>query len=206
MYPFSWGNTRSETRMTACGAVRRKEFGPIMGLALASLMLFSCATRTSRPARLGLKLAPATLGASISLQQHLTVERGDRIDELEAALEVNPDALDLVGLTLGQRVLSLHYDGRELRTWRHSLLPTELRGEDVLEDLQLTLWPLEALRHALPAGSRIEEVGLRRTLWIDDLPVMVIDYSGEPRWSGKIELVNLRYRYRLVILSVPTGS
>jgi hypothetical protein len=140
------------------------------------------------------------------VQQHLTVERGDRIDELEAVLEVDPEALELVGLALGQRVLSLHYDGRELRMWRHSLLPAELRGEDVLEDLQLTLWPLEALRSALPAGSRVEDAGLRRTLWIDDLPVMVIDYSGEPRWGGKIELVNLRYHYRLIIVSVSTGS
>jgi hypothetical protein len=170
------------------------------------LTFFSCATRTSRPARLGLKLAPSTLGASISLQQHLTVERGDRIDELEAALEVDPDALQLVGLALGQRVLSLHYDGRELRTWRHSLLPAELRGEDVLEDLQLTLWPVEALRSALPAGARVEDAGLRRTLWVDGVPVMVINYSGELRWSGTIELVNLRYRYRLIIVSVSIGS
>jgi hypothetical protein len=109
-------------------------------------------------------------------------------------------------LAFGQRVLSLHYDGRELRTWRHSLVPAELRGEDVLEDLQLTLWPLEALRSALPAGARVEDAGRRRTLWIDDVPVMVIDDSGEPRWSGKIELVNLRYRYRLIIVSVAAGS
>ncbi|MGZ9174227.1 MAG: DUF3261 domain-containing protein [Candidatus Binatia bacterium] len=35
-----------------------------------------------------------------------------------------------------------------------------------------------------------------------DQPVLVIDYSGEPRWSGKIELTNLRYRYRLTIQSI----
>ncbi|MGZ9125977.1 MAG: DUF3261 domain-containing protein [Candidatus Binatia bacterium] len=46
------------------------------------------------------------------------------------------------------------------------------------------------------------EDGRRRTLRLLDQPVLVIDYSGEPRWSGKIELTNLRYRYRLTIQSI----
>jgi hypothetical protein len=37
------------------------------------------------------------------------------------------------------------------------------------------------------------------------MPVMVIDYSGQPRWIGKIELSNLRYHYRLTIQSVSTS-
>jgi hypothetical protein len=164
--------------------------------------LTGCATSVSRPTRLGLKLPPAALGSSITLQQHLTVERGERIDELDAALEVDPQRLDLVGLALGQRVLTLHYDGEKLQSWRHSMLPAQLRDEDVLEDLQLTLWPVDAIRSALPAGWRIEESGLRRTLLREDTPVMVIDYSGQPRWIGKIELSNLRYHYRLTIQSV----
>jgi hypothetical protein len=84
-------------------------------------------------------------------------------------------------------------------------VPAQLRGEDVLEDLQLALWPVDAIRQALPAGWRIEEDGRRRTLLWGGMPVMVIDYSGESRWSGKIELVNLRYQYRLTIHSVSSG-
>jgi hypothetical protein len=171
----------------------------------ALVLLFGCGSRGSQAARLGLKLAPATLGTSLTLQQHLTIHRGNLRDELDAALEIDPDRIDLVGLALGQRVLALHYDGRELRIWRHALVPAALRGEDVLEDLQLTLWPIEPLRSALPAGYTIEDSGLRRTLSLADLPVMVIDYSGQPRWNGTIELVNLRYNYRLTIQSVSAG-
>lgn len=170
-----------------------------------ALAISGCATPASQPTRLGLKLPPAALGSSISLQQHLIVERGGRIDELDAALEVDPQSLDLVGLAFGQRVLTLHYDGETLQSWRHSMLPTQLRDEDVLEDLQLTLWPVDAIRSALPPPWRIEESGQRRTLFIDDMPVMVIDYSGQPRWIGKIELSNLRYHYRLTIQSVSTS-
>jgi hypothetical protein len=157
------------------------------------------------PARLGLRLAPATLGASLSLQQHLSIERQGRIDDLDAALEVDAERLDLVGLALGQRIVALHFDGRSLRSWRHPMVPEQLRGEDVLEDLQLTLWPIDAIANALPAGWSIAETGRRRVLRMGEEPVMVIDYSAEPRWSGKIELTNLRYQYRLTILSVSSG-
>jgi len=176
----------------------------LAAIGLSALTFAACAPRPY-PARLGLKLAPATLGASISLQQHLRVEREGRIDELDTALEVDPDRLDLIGLALGQRILTLHYDGHQLRSWRHPSVPTQLRAEDVLEDLQLTLWPVDAIRQALPGGWSIEERGRRRTLLLDGMPVMVIDYSDEPRWSGKIELANLRYQYRLTIQSVSSG-
>jgi hypothetical protein len=171
-------------------------------LAAIAVHLLGCAAAPAQPARLGLKLAPATLGVSLSLQQHLSIERQGRVDELDTALEIDPERLDMVGLALGQRMLALHYDGRSLQSWRHPLVPEQLRGEDVLEDLQLTLWPIEVIEKALPAGWSIAEDGRRRTLRLLDQPVLVIDYSGEPRWSGKIELTNLRYRYRLTIQSV----
>ena len=170
--------------------------------AAIAVHLLGCAAAPAQPARLGLKLAPATLGVSLSLQQHLSIERQGRVDELDTALEIDPERLDMVGLALGQRMLALHYDGRSLQSWRHPLVPEQLRAEDVLEDLQLTLWPIEVIEKALPAGWSIAEDGRRRTLRLLDQPVLVIDYSGEPRWSGKIELTNLRYRYRLTIQSV----
>jgi Protein of unknown function (DUF3261) len=172
-------------------------------IALGTLIFGGCTVPA--PARLGLKLAPSALGQSISLQQHITVERNGRVDELDAVLEVDPRRLDLVGVALGQRVLSLHYDGRILSSWRHPMFPAAVRDEDILEDLQLILWPADALGPALPDGWRIEENDLRRTLLIGEMPVTVINYSGERPWSGKVELSNLRYRYRLIIESVSNG-
>jgi hypothetical protein len=58
----------------------------------------------------------------------------------------------------------------------------------------------------LPTGWRIEENGTRRILLADELPVVEIQYSGEPRWNGKIVVDNLRYRYRLTIESVFSGQ
>jgi hypothetical protein len=173
----------------------------ILGLLL--LEVGACATpEPVEPARFGLRLAPATLGESISLQQHLNVDREGRLDELDIALEVDPRRIEMVALAFGQRVMSLQYDGEKMTTWRHLLLPEQVKAEDVLQDLQLTLWPLEAIRNGLPAGWRIEQDGLRRTLFNSDTPVIVIDYSNSSRWGGIVEFKNLRFRYRLTIRSV----
>ncbi len=166
-----------------------------------ALALAGCAT--APPARLGLTLAPAALGQSIALAQHLKVERDGRIDELDAALEVDADHLELVGLAFGQRVLTVSYDGKKLTSWRHLMLPRQVRAEDVLEDLQLTLWPAESIARALPAGWRIDDNGLQRTLSMDGTPLVLINYSAMPRWSGTVTLQNLRYHYRLTIESAP---
>lgn len=178
--------------------LRRWAAGLLAGGALAGA-LTACSTPPQPAARLGLKLPPAALGAEIAVQQHLRVERNGRTDDLDVALEADARHIELVGLALGQRVLTLSYDGKEMATWRHVMLPSQVRAEDVLEDVQLTLWPVEAIRAALPAGWRVEEGSRRRTLYLDDAPVMVIDYSGDVRWRGTVVLENLRYRYRLTI-------
>jgi len=170
---------------------------------LLAVLLAACASTPPAPARLGLRLAPAALGESISVQQQLTVERAGTTNDLVAALEVDPQQVSLVGLALGMRVLSLGFDGRELTEWRHPMLPAQVRAADVLEDLQLTLWPVEAIAAALPAGWKIEEQGLQRTLSRDGEVVATIRYSGMPRWQGTAVLDNVRYRYRLSVVSAP---
>jgi hypothetical protein len=194
------------------GKVSAKLRAALLWLTVPALLALSaCGTTPGQPgARLGLKLSPALLGQNIALQQHLKVERNGRIDELDAALEVDGEHLELVGLAFGQRVLSLHYDGKDLSSWRHVMLPAQVRADDVLEDLQLCLWPAAAIAAALPAGWRIEDSGLRRNLYFaaaaGETLVTSIDYSGMPRWSGSVVLNNLRYQYRLSIQSVATEA
>ena len=168
-----------------------------------ALLLAACVAPESRPAGVGLKLTPAALGESISLQQRLDIEGHGRSAHLDVALEVDAARIDLVGLALGQRVLSLRYDGETLQSWRHPMWPAQLRGEEVLENLQLTLWPLDAIRRALPMGWSIEERDLRRTIRQDGLAIVVIDYSVLPVWNGKIQFTNLQFNYRITIQSVP---
>ncbi|MDB5767300.1 MAG: hypothetical protein JWQ61_2114 [Collimonas fungivorans] len=187
------------------GGHGRLRFGGLICV-LAGALAACTTTQPQAPARLGLMLAPASLGASISLQQHLTVERQGRVDQLDAAVEVDQQQFNMVGLAFGQRVLSMNYDGKTLQSWRHPMLPSQVRVEDVMEDTQLTLWPLAAIRAALPPGWQIEQQGLRRTLSLQGEPVMVIDYSTPTPWDGKVELNNLRYHYHLTIESVSDAA
>jgi hypothetical protein len=171
-------------------------------IAAVALTLAGCASTGQAPlARLGLKLAPSALGESVSLQQHLTVERGGRIDELDAALEIDPARIEMVGLAFGQRVLTINYDGKEMTSWRHLMLPKQVRADDVLEDMQLTLWPAASIAAALPDGWRIEEAGAVRKLFLKEELVATITYAAQPRWSGTIVMDNLRYKYKLTIQS-----
>jgi len=180
-----------------------ERLAPLAAPFAATLLLAACASTPDTPARLGLRLAPAALGETISVQQQLTVERAGSTNDLVAALEVDPQHVSLVGLALGMRVLSLEFDGRELTEWRHPMLPSQVRAADVLEDLQLTLWPLAEIARALPAGWTIEDQGLRRTLRREGEVVATIDYSGVPRWQGTAVLDNVRYQYRLTVVSAP---
>jgi len=172
------------------------------GALLVSLLLAGCATQKPAPvARLGLKLPPAALGEAISLQQHLTVERNGRIDELDAAIEVDAAHVEMVGLAFGQRVLTVNFDGQQMKTWRHLMLPSQVKAEDVLEDMQLALWPVQAVAAGLAPGWRVEENGMLRRLYLGDELVTTVAYSAAPRWSGTIKMDNLRYKYRLTIQS-----
>ncbi|MDR9837407.1 DUF3261 domain-containing protein [Herbaspirillum huttiense] len=174
------------------------------------LLLGGCASPlppdTRSSARLSLRLPPAALGQDISLQQHLTVERGNRVDQLDTALEIDASHVDLVGLAFGQRVMSLHYDGKQLQVWRHPMLPSQVQGEDVLQDVQLTLWPADAIRQALPEGWELREAQAQRTLLLHGETIAVIDYPDQRRWGGKVILNNLRYHYKLTIQSVVTSE
>ena len=179
---------------------------PVRHIAISGslvLLLVACVAPAAKPTGAGLKLQPASLGESISLQQRLDIEGQGHSAQLDVALEVDAARLDLVGLALDQRVLSLHYDGKQLSSWRHPMWPAQLSGEDVLENLQLTLWPVHVIRQALPMGWSIEESGLRRTILQDGLAIMVIDYSVLPPWSGRVDVANLQFNYRITIQSVP---
>ena len=143
---------------------------------------------------------------SIEVQQHMRVDREGSIDELDLALEVDPAHVELVCLAFGQRVLSLNYDGKQITSWRHIMLPRQVKAEDVLEDMQLTLWPLEAIRQALPPGWQIEDRDLRRILTAGDEVVTEISYTSMPPWSGSVKLENHRLHYTLTVQTAQPQS
>jgi hypothetical protein len=100
----------------------------LAAIGLCALVVAGCAA-TPPPQRLGLRLAPAALGVALSLQQRLIIERRGRSDAIDAALEVDAERLDLIGFTVGQRIFSLHYDGKEIQSWGGATRAPAQRGQ-----------------------------------------------------------------------------
>lgn len=181
-------------------------------LAAALLLLSACTTPQAPPAAQlpQLALAPAALGTELALAQRLTVthEHGARTAPapLEALLEVDAQSVRLVALALAQRVLTLEWDGQHLVSSRHALLPPQIQAAHVLRDVQLAYWPAAAVRAALPPGWTLEEGNRRRVLLAAGLPRVTIHYSNDPRWQGRVDIINLTESYRLTIESLPATS
>ena len=150
-----------------------------------------------------LALSPASFAGSLSVQQRVHVERDGRVVDFDAVLEVSPDMVTLVALGFGTRLFTLRYDGTTLDEARSPMLPHDVRGSDILSDMQLSLWPAAAVRARLPAGWSLREAANARTLLKGSDEITNITYDAMPRWTGQVTLQNLQFGYRLVIKTVP---
>lgn len=147
-----------------------------------------------------LRLSPASLGKSLSLQQRLHFAFGTQKRDLDALLEADPGEVRLLVQAMGQSGVRLSWNGSELQERRAPWLPPAVRGERVLDDLQFVLWPADAIRAALPSGWTLEESDGERSLQRDGR--VWLRASGDAA-NGNAMLENLAEGYRLQIESAP---
>jgi hypothetical protein len=175
--------------------------------ALAAMALGGCQTLPPPASLPALQLAPAAFGAELSLAQRLTVT--DAPDdpagavserELDTLLQVDARQLQLAGLALGQRVLTLRWDGRELNVQRHPMLPAAVDPARVLRDIALVFAPLAALQAALPPGWTLDEAEQVRTLRQAGEPRLTVRYL---QGRARVEIDNRAEHYQLRIESRP---
>lgn len=146
-----------------------------------------------------LRIAPAEAGRTLSLAQRLTIESHGRTQTVEAVLEVDAQRLDLVMLQFGQPVARLSWDGRTLSEQRLPALPAAVSAQRILTDLQLMMWPVEAVARALPAPWHVSQHDAVRELTRDADVVARVRYASD----ADAQLDNLREGYRLRVESVP---
>lgn len=176
----------------------------LIALALACLLLAGC---TASPPRATvelplLALSPAALGHELVVQQRLHFAFGSQQRELEALLEVDGREVRLAVQALGQAGVRLRWDGQALEQQRASWLPQQVRGERVLSDLQFALWPIEAIRAALPARWTVEAEGGSRCLRHDGTTWLRVVQEG----PGRHRLENRAEGYALLIESAAAGA
>ncbi len=164
------------------------------------LLLAACAQLPPRAAveLPALRLSPASLGRSISLQQRLHFTFGAQQRDMDALLEADPAEVRLLVQAMGQSGVRLSWDGKNLQQQRAQWLPPAVRGERVLDDLQFALWPADAIRAALPQGWTLDEQGGIRSLQHDGRTWLRA--SGDAA-NGHALLENLAEGYRIDIES-----
>lgn len=156
------------------------------GLLIAVMLAVGCAGNARRDSGAGaasveLRLSPASLGHELALQQQLVFSFRQSQYTLDALLEVDALEVRLAVQSFGRPVLRLHWDGVELQQRRYEGLPAALRAEAVLSDLQLTYWPLAAIRAALPDEWSLREGDGVRRLYRHGREMMRIQYLSPQR-------------------------
>ncbi len=178
----------------------------LIGFLALCWLLGGCAAQPSRTPAFGdlpkLRLAPASLGRDLALQQRLQVVVGDRRETMDALLEVDAQELRLAVQALGQSALMLRWDGKTLQQQRADWLPPTLNGDRVLFDLQLVFWPTQAIRAALPSDWLLQESSGRRRLLHAGIEIARVDYPA----ADHAELRHMRDGYLLDITSMPAGG
>ena len=149
-----------------------------------------------------LRLAPALLGRTLNLQQHLTLQAPGGHQELDVLLEADERHVQMAVVAMGQVAARLDWDGTTLTEDKAPWWPPSVSGSRILSDLQLTLWPVAAIQAALPAGWAIAEAGDVRTLTQDGAVVAVITRAS----PLVVELDQRRDHFKLKIESRDLGD
>lgn len=171
----------------------------LIGLLLAGLLLAGCATPQARVTQRRavaasmpvLRLPPSALPGTLALQQRLAFRHGDRRDTVDALVENDAGTTRLVIHAQGQIALRLDWDGKQLTQERAPWLPAALDGEQVLSDLQLVFWPIDAITASLPAGWSLRLESGRRVLRQGETIVATVGYP-QPL-QARLEQHALRY-------------
>lgn len=162
----------------------------------ALLVLAACTHRPSVPL---LKLPPAALGTELAATQRLRFHHADQAPEMQALLEVDRDEVRLAALILGETVEKLRWNGTALSETRAPWLPEQISGGRILSDLQLMLWPPDAIRAGLPTACRLDAAPGVRSLVCEGVEVVRIDYVGEPPSMPRASLHNSVHDYDLTV-------
>lgn len=160
--------------------------------------LLACATQPLKMQdRPSLRLSPASLATTLALQQQLTVTVGEQAHRLDVLLEADTQAVRLAILSLGQTAARLEWDGVQLTQSRAAWFPQAVTAERILDDLQLMLWPADAIRAALPAGWILTNDAGTRVLSRGGEVVVRVRYES----ATTSELVHVLAGYRLRVES-----
>lgn len=140
----------------------------------------------------------------VAQQQLLTATVNGKQQSLLVLLNADRTILTLVGLSpLGIRLFKVDYDQRGI----HTQQSVELKGlppaNQVLSDIMLTYWPIEAWQPLLPEKWQLVDRANQRSLYDNHgNPIVRIDYlmSGDRRQP--VSITHYAFHYQISIQNV----
>ncbi|MDZ4759884.1 MAG: DUF3261 domain-containing protein [Alphaproteobacteria bacterium] len=136
--------------------------------------------------------------------QTVVGEYGGRRAAFEAVLELSPDVASIALTTVGgPRILSVRWSSAGIVEDRTPLAPPELKGISVLADIFLSLWPVEAVQAAAPAGVEITEAGALRRVAAAGRTIVEVETLQRSDASMRQELRHSDFGYTLRITTEP---
>ena len=143
---------------------------------------------------------PAVQGENFSHQQRITMQRNSRQYQWLAFLEVDEEALHLLGLTLtGVRLFEIRYDVLGIHTLYRvsSSLP---ESAQILTDVMIAFWPDSAWTPVLPEGWVLRDSESERTLLAKNgEPMILVRYEQTGSGRLPVELLHKGFGYQVVL-------
>ncbi len=175
-------------------------------LLLLAMLLTACAGGHKTPSAwlkpgVSVRLPAPGINPAISEQQLLTATVQGRRQSLLVLLNADGQRLTLVGLSsLGIRLFTVTYDRQGIHTEQAMALPQLPPAGQVLADIMLSYWPVEAWRAVLPQGWSLVDHNDRRRLSDPDGNIVTeIAYGNVAGRRQPIGLDNQVFHYQIVI-------
>ncbi|MEZ8606792.1 MULTISPECIES: DUF3261 domain-containing protein [unclassified Vibrio] len=182
---------------------------------LVGILLTACSMVSQQPSGASVSIdndtelalpMPAELGYSLTASQLISATWETDTQQLPVQVEVTADKVVLAGFSSwGTRILSLQYQNQAIETQVLSGLGATLpQPEQVLFNLMLTLWPIEAWAQSLQGiGWHLVDTDNSRTVFNDKKQAIIrIDYQAEPnthKTAGNIVFKHLTQGYTITI-------
>lgn len=106
---------------------------------------------------------PLIPNQAFAATQTVSATFGEQRGVFQAAMDVKPEVMTLVITAAeGPRLVTITWDRTGLKEERTLFAPAAIKGENVLSDIFLSLWPMDVVRASMPAGVKVVEVGAIR--------------------------------------------
>lgn len=181
-------------------------------LTLLIFMLVGCATNSPSDTQpqawlkrgVQVKLPAPTLDKPVSQQQLLTATVKGKQQSLLVLLNADGKSLQLAGLSpLGIRLFKVVYDQTGIHTEQAMKIDGLPPANQVLADIMLSYWPAQRWQPLLPAGWKLDDQPLRRTL-LDNQGHTITRIDYLPQGSGRqpVSITQMAFHYQITIQNV----